>query len=120
PVCLIRLALQHPADGDEDAGADEADDHIGNPARETEIERRQYRVQDHRTDDAENDVHQEPHIALHELFRGPARYTADDDRGNPPYAVYVHFLSPSPTVIRTQRPEYSRNRPLRQTWMTRP
>jgi len=120
PALRSHLALQHPADGDEDTCADEADDEIGDPALEPEMERRQYRVQDHRAHNAEDDVHQEPHIALHELFRGPSRDTADDDRGYPPYTVYVHFLSPSTTVIRAQRCKYSSSRAGRQTWITRP
>src|SRR6516164_1755868 len=54
----------------------------------------QYGAGNRRPDDAEHDIHHEPHFTLHKLFCEPACNTADDDGRNPAYLRVVHGRPP--------------------------
>lgn len=75
---------------DKDARTDESGNQISEPARENDAEHRQNRVCDNRTDDSKKDVHENTHIALHELFGEPPGNATNDDCGDPTYSSRFH------------------------------
>jgi len=71
---------------DQYAGADEAGNQVADPSAEMDAHDTQYGARDRRANDAEHDVHEEPHVALHELLCQPTGDRTDDDCGNPAYS----------------------------------
>lgn len=88
-----RLASDHSADGDQHAGADEADDQIGDRPAKGHVEHNgQDEIEGDGAHDAQENVHHEPHIAAHEPLCQPACEAADQDCAEYTYAVQIHRL----------------------------
>jgi hypothetical protein len=109
------LPSNKPTDEDQDARPDEAGDKVGSPAgAEVDVEGREYEVGDNSADDTEKNVHQQAHIAVHDLFGKPASNAANNDGRDPAYLSVLHVKSPpglcqtffwaKPSKIRLGRP----------------
>src|SRR5690606_27333253 len=86
------LSRYGPADGDNDAGTDEAGDQITDPAAERDAEQSENQAGQNRSDDAENDIHQHAPARLHEHAGKPAGNAADNDGRQPTHAVKSHLF----------------------------
>lgn len=65
------------------AGTDKARDQIAQPAAERNTEKSENKTRYGCADDTENDIHEYPGIAVHEIGGNPAGQAAYDDRRNP-------------------------------------
>ena len=61
-------APNHANDPDQQTGADEAEDQVADPSAKHDPKNTENGAGDRRADDAEHDIHQQAHIALHELL----------------------------------------------------
>src|SRR6516164_11492042 len=107
-ILLVRFALMgHPSscppyqsgDPDEQARPDEASNEVAEPSGQDDPKVAQNGAGDCRPDDAEHDIHQHAHVALHELLCQPACNPADYDRCDPAYCRISHGSSP-PTDVK--------------------
>jgi hypothetical protein len=90
-IACDRLSPDGATESDQDACPDEANDQVDeNAGAGVDAEHAQQEVQQRSTDDAENDVHEDAVIALHELFREPTRDAANDDCAQQSHAVQIH------------------------------
>jgi hypothetical protein len=101
PAAFLRLLhslLCRPSDRprgkNEDACSDEASDQIANPTTERDTEQAKQPASDCGPYDAEDDVHDKPHLAFHELLGEPASDPTNDDGCNPAYLCVLHGYLP--------------------------
>src|SRR6516162_3939601 len=91
---LIDLSSCRPphqsGDPDQQASPDEASNEVAEPSGQGDPEVAQNEAGDCRPDDAEHDIHQQPHVALHELLCQPACNSANYDRCDPAYRWICH------------------------------
>src|SRR5690606_15166657 len=85
-----RSAAYRASAANEDAGADEPGHEVTDPTAERNSQQSKKEAGNRRTNDAENNVHEDAGVALHEVGCNPTRKTTDDDSCNPAYAV-VHI-----------------------------
>src|SRR6185437_2833896 len=91
----VRLAppLHGTEQGNEDAGADQADDELTDDAAPGGVENRhQHRVENHRAEYAQNDIEQKPGVDLHDARGNPAGQPNDNDRAEPAEPFHVVSL----------------------------
>src|SRR5690606_4976327 len=72
------------------ASADEASDQIAQPDAERNTEKSEDKTRHGCADDTENDIHEYPGIAVHEIGGNPAGQAADNDCRNPAYSCASH------------------------------
>src|SRR5262245_28272757 len=91
----LKSTAQGASDRYENAGADESRNQIADPAGKIDAEEAEQPIGDRGPYDAEHDVHQNAHWALHELLGQPAGKPADDDRRDPANLFIVHWVPPA-------------------------
>src|SRR5580700_11371608 len=97
-------APDHANDPDQQAGADEPKDQIADPSAEHDPKNTENRAGDRRADDAEYDIHEQAHIALHELLGQPASNSADDNGRDPTnFSIRRHGASPQSEMLLSAR-----------------
>src|SRR5215510_11456615 len=79
-----------PRGENEDACSDEASDQIACPTAERDTEQAEQPASDCGPYDAQDDVHDKPHLAFHELLGEPASDPTNDDGCNPAYLGVLH------------------------------
>jgi hypothetical protein len=79
-----------PRGENEDACSDEASDQIAYPTAERDTEQAEQPASDCGPYDAQDDVHDKPHLAFHELLGELASDPANDDGCNPAYLCVLH------------------------------
>ncbi|MDR6899930.1 hypothetical protein J2W52_001518 [Rhizobium miluonense] len=86
------LSPDQSPDENKNAGADEASDQIVQPymERQRDAEGTEQPAGDERANNAEDDVHDDAGVALHDHLGEPASQTADDNCCNPTYVCVFH------------------------------
>jgi len=90
-IYTYSAASEGPANGDEDTGADEAGDEITEPAGQNDSKHRKDGVGDDGADDSKKDVHENTHIAFHDLF--------GEHPATPPMIMAAIQLMPADSMI---------------------
>src|SRR5258708_38949461 len=91
-----------PDDPDKQDRADEAANQVADPSPQEDPEVAQNGAGNRRTDNAEHNIHDQPHVTLHELLCQPACNPADNDGYDPTHSSVSHRSSPRKR--RTVRP----------------
>jgi hypothetical protein len=94
---LLETTTEQAGDRNYDASSDEASNQITDPtAAERDAKEAQQPTRDSGPYDAEHNVHENPHLALHELLGEPAGDSANDDGCYPTDLMLFHLeISPS-------------------------
>src|SRR5215510_8777791 len=90
PGVLCHAFSDRPRGKNEDACSDEASDQIAYPTAERDTEQAEQPASDCGPYDAQDDVHDKPHLAFHELLGEPASDPTNDDGCNPAYLGVLH------------------------------
>src|SRR6478609_9928086 len=84
----------HPDDPDQQDRADEAGYQVADPSPQVDPEVAQNGAGNRRADNTEHDIHDQPHVTLHELLCQPACNPANDDGCDPTHSSVSHGSSP--------------------------
>ena len=88
----LALAFDHSRHSNQDARPDESRYKITEPARQRYAQDPQKDVGNNGAHYAQNDAHEQAHIAFHEHLGEPSGDTSDDDRCDPTDARIIHYF----------------------------
>lgn len=104
PQTLDARTAQHSGERNKDARADKARDEVAKPATEADAYQPQQKTGEGRAYDAENNVHENAGIALHEHLGQPTGQAANDYRCDPTNLGTIHRFTFSFSECRDARP----------------
>jgi hypothetical protein len=92
---LVQLDLSSPhrsSDRNQNAGTDEAGNEIANPSRELDAEESEQKACNRGSYYPQQNIHEQPHVALHELLGEPSSDSADNDGCDPADLLIFHGI----------------------------